>query len=296
MAPVLAERVEELRADREHGASWMARRAVEALTVVADEPAPSGEALLEKLIVAGTQLADSRPGVGSVAGAVGRVLADIGLVNRRCNDYFQGRLLFPIRDVQGRVIAFGGRALGMEEPKYLNSPETPLYVKGRNLYALDVARGAIREKNRAVIVEGYLDCLMAHQHGFGETVAALGTAFTESQLALLRRYSDEVVALFDHAAEGALVPRVRSVSAGLGSRDVGPGDLAAVFDWLSDHRAPAEQRYATLGIRHPLALEARLLDLRQNQVHGFQLSHAKRTPAAAEKADHEAASSQQISR
>lgn len=117
-------------------------------------------------------------------------------------DRFRGRLLFPIRDVQGRVIAFGGRALGMEEPKYLNSPETPLYVKGRNLYALDVARGAIREKNRAVIVEGYLDCLMAHQHGFGEAVAALGTAFTESQLALLRRYTDEVVALFDADAAG----------------------------------------------------------------------------------------------
>jgi DNA primase len=117
-------------------------------------------------------------------------------------DRFRGRLLFPIRDVQGRVIAFGGRALGMEEPKYLNSPETPLYVKGRTLYALDVARGAIREKNRAVIVEGYLDCLMAHQHGFGETVAALGTAFTESQLALLRRYADEVVALFDADAAG----------------------------------------------------------------------------------------------
>jgi pyruvate-ferredoxin/flavodoxin oxidoreductase len=69
-------------------------------------------------------------------------------------------------------------------------------------------------------------------------------------------------ALFDHAAEGALAPRVRSVSAGLGSRDVGPGDLAAVFDWLSDHLAPAGQRYATLGIHHPLALEARPLDLR----------------------------------
>jgi len=69
-------------------------------------------------------------------------------------------------------------------------------------------------------------------------------------------------ALFDHAAEGVLVPRVRSVSAGLGSRDVGPGDLAAVFDWLADHGAPAERRYATLGIRHPLALEARALDIR----------------------------------
>ena len=69
-------------------------------------------------------------------------------------------------------------------------------------------------------------------------------------------------ALYDHAAEGTMIPRVRSVSAGLGSRDVGPGDLLAVFDWLADHRAPAEQRFATLGIRHPLALESRPLDLR----------------------------------
>jgi DNA primase len=117
-------------------------------------------------------------------------------------DRFRGRLLFPIRDLQGRVIAFGGRALGDESPKYLNSPETPLYVKGQTLYALDVARIAARAKNRAVIVEGYLDCLMAHQHGFSETVAALGTAFTDSQLGLLRRYTDEVIALFDADAAG----------------------------------------------------------------------------------------------
>src|SRR4029078_5458595 len=69
-------------------------------------------------------------------------------------------------------------------------------------------------------------------------------------------------ALFDHAAEGKLVPRVRSVSAGLGARDVGPGDLAAIFDWLSDHTVPADRRYATVGVRHPLALETRPLDLR----------------------------------
>lgn len=117
-------------------------------------------------------------------------------------DRFRGRLLFPIRDPQGRVIAFGGRALAGEEPKYLNSPETPLYVKGQTLYALDIARAGMREKNRALIVEGYLDCLMAHQHGFGETVAALGTAFTGAQLGLLRRYADEVVALFDADAAG----------------------------------------------------------------------------------------------
>ena len=117
-------------------------------------------------------------------------------------DRFRGRLLFPIRDLQGRVVAFGGRAMGAEEPKYLNSPETPLYVKGQMLYALDVAREGMRQKNRAVVVEGYLDCLMAHQHGFTETVAALGTAFTSAQLGLLRRYADEVVSVFDADAAG----------------------------------------------------------------------------------------------
>lgn len=117
-------------------------------------------------------------------------------------DRFRGRLLFPIRDTQGRVVAFGGRAFGDEQPKYLNSPETPLYVKGQMLYALDLARGAMRDAGRAILVEGYLDCLMAHQHGFGETVAALGTAFTPAQLGLLRRHADEVVALFDADAAG----------------------------------------------------------------------------------------------
>jgi DNA primase len=119
-----------------------------------------------------------------------------------CYDRFRGRLIFPIRDPQGRPIAFGGRSLGGEEPKYLNSPETPLFVKGQTLYALDLARSQIREKNRALIVEGYLDCLMAHQLGFTETVAALGTAFTASQLALLRRYCDEVITFFDADVAG----------------------------------------------------------------------------------------------
>jgi DNA primase len=119
-----------------------------------------------------------------------------------CYDRFRGRLLFPIRDLQARVVAFGGRAMAAEEPKYLNSPETPLYVKGQMLYALDVARESMRQKNRAVVVEGYLDCMMSHQHGFTETVAALGTAFTAAQLSLLRRYADEVVSVFDADAAG----------------------------------------------------------------------------------------------
>ena len=112
-------------------------------------------------------------------------------------DRFRGRLLFAIRDLQGRVVAFGGRALGDESPKYLNSPETPLYSKGQMLYGMDLARDSIRTRNRALLVEGYLDCVTAHQYGFAETVAALGTAFTPAQLALLRRYCREVVTFFD---------------------------------------------------------------------------------------------------
>jgi DNA primase len=140
-------------------------------------------------------------------GVADETLLQVGLVLARQTgagfyDRFRGRLLFPIRDVQGRVVAFGGRALAGEEPKYLNSPETSLYVKGQALYALDLARSAMRERNRAVIVEGYVDCLMAHQHGFGETVATLGTAFTPAQLGLLRRQVEEVITVFDADAAG----------------------------------------------------------------------------------------------
>ena len=134
-------------------------------------------------------------------------LVQVGLILPRQTgsgfyDRFRGRLLFPIKDGQGRVVAFGGRAMGTEDPKYLNSPETPLYVKGQTLYALDLAKPQIRERNRALVVEGYVDCLMAHQHGFTECVAALGTAFTASQLGLLRRSCDEVITFFDADAAG----------------------------------------------------------------------------------------------
>ena len=118
-------------------------------------------------------------------------------------DRFRGRLLFAIRDLQGRVVAFGGRGFGDEQPKYLNSPETSLYVKGNLLYAADLARPAIQAKNRALLVEGYVDCLMAHQHGFTETVAALGTAFTPAQLGLLKRYCDDAILFFDADAAGS---------------------------------------------------------------------------------------------
>jgi DNA primase len=136
------------------------------------------------------------------AGFTPEALVGAGLALPRQNgpghyDRFRGRLIFPIADAHGRVIAFGGRALGGEEPKYLNSPETPVYQKGQTLYALHLAREPMRTAGRALLVEGYVDCLMAHQHGFRETVAVLGTALTPHQLGLLRRYADEAVLFFD---------------------------------------------------------------------------------------------------
>jgi DNA primase len=123
-------------------------------------------------------------------------------------DRFRGRLLFPIADSQGRVIAFGGRALVPgDEPKYLNSPETPLYQKGQTLYALHLARDRMGTARRALLVEGYIDCLMAHQHGLTEAVAVLGTALTPHHLGILRRYADEIILFFDADQAGAEAAR-----------------------------------------------------------------------------------------
>jgi DNA primase len=112
-------------------------------------------------------------------------------------DRFRDRLLFPISNPQGRVAAFGGRLLGEGVPKYLNSPETPLFSKGRYLYGLFQAKEAIRREGRAVVVEGYMDLLQAHQAGFKNVVAALGTALTRDQARALRRYTEYAVIAFD---------------------------------------------------------------------------------------------------
>jgi DNA primase len=113
------------------------------------------------------------------------------------HDMFRGRLMFPIRDVQGRVIAFGGRVLDSRLPKYINSPESPLYSKARALYGLTEARSNISKADRVIIVEGYIDVIALWQSGFKETVATLGTALTIEQLRLLSRYSRNILACFD---------------------------------------------------------------------------------------------------
>ena len=112
-------------------------------------------------------------------------------------DRFRGRVIFPIADRRGRVIAFGGRALGDGIPKYLNSPETPLFNKGRLLYALDKARQAVRDGSDVIVTEGYTDVIALQQAGFGGAVAPLGTALTESQIEELWRLAPEPVLCFD---------------------------------------------------------------------------------------------------
>ena len=115
-------------------------------------------------------------------------------------DLFRGRLMFPIFDVLGKVIAFGGRILGDGNPKYINSPETVIYSKQRNLYGLNFAK-ASKEK-KMIIVEGYMDVISMHQAGVINTVASLGTALTERQLDLISRYTEEVVLFYDSDAAG----------------------------------------------------------------------------------------------
>lgn len=125
-------------------------------------------------------------------------------------DKFRDRIIFPIRDLTGKVIAFGGRALADFGPKYLNSPETPLYHKSHHLYGLDLAREEIRRRNFSILVEGYFDCVAPHQFGFRNVVASLGTSLTENQVKILGRYSPKVVINFDPDAAG-IAAVVRSI-------------------------------------------------------------------------------------
>jgi DNA primase len=134
-------------------------------------------------------------------------MAAAGLVIARDNgsgyyDRFRGRVMFTITDLRKRVVGFGGRVLGEETPKYLNSPDTPLFKKGQTLFALDVAREAISRTKTVIVVEGYFDAIALHQAGLTHTVATLGTALTLEHVQILRRFASKVVLLFDPDAAG----------------------------------------------------------------------------------------------
>jgi len=117
-------------------------------------------------------------------------------------DRFRGRLMFPIRDGRGRVLGFGARALDDSMPKYLNSPQTPIFDKGSILYGIDRAKDAIREQQRVVIVEGYMDVITAHQHELRNVVATMGVALTEKQIATIKGLTKSLILALDSDAAG----------------------------------------------------------------------------------------------
>ncbi len=140
-------------------------------------------------------------------GFTAEVLEKAGLIIPRRGggghyDRFRSRIIFPIINEKGEVVAFGGRILDEGEPKYMNSPETPVYQKSRVLYGLNVAKGKIREAGSAVVVEGYTDLISAHMAGVSNTVATLGTALTRRHIRLLKRYTAKVVVVYDADSAG----------------------------------------------------------------------------------------------
>jgi DNA primase len=153
---------------------------------------PVWDGLLRTLVAAGV--------------SVGRAVA-AGLIVPRDGggggyDRFRDRLTFPIREAGGEVIAFGGRTLGEDKAKYLNSPESPIFKKGDTLFGLDVAQQEIRRRDISLCVEGYMDAITLHAYGFGHTVAVLGTALTRQHVRRIKRYSTNLLLLFDGDAAG----------------------------------------------------------------------------------------------
>ncbi len=141
------------------------------------------------------------------AGFEAALLEKSGLILRnveenRTFDRFRRRIIYPIGNERGKVVAFGGRALGDDQPKYLNSPETPIYTKGRVLYHLDLAASTIRKLDYAILVEGYMDCIAVASSGIENVVASCGTSLTESQVRLLARSSHRVVVNYDPDSAG----------------------------------------------------------------------------------------------
>ncbi|WP_018130520.1 DNA primase [Effusibacillus pohliae] len=177
-------------------------------------------------------------------------------------DRFRGRVMFPIQDGQGRVIGFGGRALGKGEPKYLNSPETELFQKGRHLFNLHRARQPIRQSGRAILLEGYMDVIMAHQHGIKNVVAVLGTALTAEQAKILQRNASEILLMYDgdRAGQNAAV-RSSQVIAEVGGtpRVTVLPDRLDPDEFLQKYGATAFERLAAEGSMSSTAFKLQLL-------------------------------------
>ena len=180
------------------------------------------------------------------AGFKDTVLEASGLVKRGdkggCYDFFRNRLMIPILDISGNVVAFGGRDLGDGTPKYINSPENTVYKKSRVLYGLYEARDAIRRSKRAILVEGYFDLLRCFDDGIENVVAPCGTALTREQADLIHRYANEAVVVFD-ADEAGIRAALRGVGlltdAGLSVRAMVLPDGKDPDDYIKAHGGPA---------------------------------------------------------
>ena len=169
-------------------------------------------------------------------------LLEVGLASPRQRgggvyDRFRERVIFPIRDQNGHAVGLGGRILGKEGqdgvdrgPKYLNSPATPLFDKSRTLYLIDRAKSAIRKTGQAVIVEGYTDALMAHQSGFENVVASLGTALTPQQVALITRYAKRIALAYDVDAAGQKAGTFGATALEEVMRQLAPDDSGVELD------------------------------------------------------------------
>jgi DNA primase len=181
-------------------------------------------------------------------------------------DKFRGRLIFPIRDERGELVAFGGRLLGDGHPKYINSGDTPIYRKSRVLYGMHIAKEAISKTRVAILVEGYLDVIACHRAGVDTAVASLGTALAEDHVKLLKRWCDEVVVLYDSDEAGQKAASRASellVAAGLKVRValMPPGDDP---DTLLRTQGEDAVKKAALGGISPLDYAMRSLKLRHD--------------------------------
>ena len=149
-----------------------------------------------------TALGKTSPSALEEMARAGLIIKKDGGSGRDYFDRFHGRVMIPLKDPHGNVVGFAGRIIDKGEPKYMNSPETPLYVKGKHLFGIHLAKAAIRRENLAILVEGHLDQIRAYQHGIHNVVATCGTALTPDQAGLLKNHSQNVVLVFDSDAAG----------------------------------------------------------------------------------------------
>ena len=185
---------------------------------------------------------------------------EAGLMRRDGTDFFAERLVIPIRDERGQTLAFTARTVRQDEQrKYINSPETPAYIKGRVVYGLDLARDEIARKGHAVLMEGQFDVITAHQFGVANSVASSGTALTEDQVRLLKRFTDELLLVFDSDRAGREATRKAAVLAaqhGMRTRVISVPGAKDPDEFLRSAGPDASARWEELVAKAPSGFEA----------------------------------------